>query len=213
MAIQPVNSSMKLLLPASLPLDVPPEARAAIESLSNAIQQLQNYLEQYLGVTQKSKALWSQLRPAETLLEHQLNRCYVRAEEKITYGGFVNFKTDGAGMIARYALAKAASGLAADFETFAVGFCTTSAGVPAGEYGEFIFLRGVNLGILGVQPGVRYYLSAAIPGGITPVAPTAAGHASQFVGIGLATNILFADIDLGFSVIPDPPPPPEEGPA
>lgn len=193
MSIQPVNSVMRLILPSTVPLDVPKEIRGTIEELTNAILQLQNYVEQYCGVTQKSQNMWSQLKPENTLLVHELHRGYFIASENINPGAMINLYAAGSTPTIRNAHA-------ADQSHFAVGFCSTAAGIPSGSYGEVILMRGINALISGVVAGTRYYLSDTFAGVIVTSPGAVAGHISQCVGIGVAPNVLLMDIQLAFGV-------------
>ena len=191
MALQPINSVMKLILPANVPLDIDPKFRGYVEELTNAIEQLQAYVEQYCGITQKIQSQWSGFTPDQTLLEHQLNRLYVQATETILNGAMVNLYLNGSTLGARNANAT-------NNTKPAHAFCSTSGGAVAGSYCEVIALRGVCTNISGLTIGQRYFLSTT-NGLISTTEAVAAGNIGQFIGVALAANILLVDINSQFN--------------
>ena len=190
MSLQPINSVMKLMLPANVPLDLDPKFRGYVEELTNAIQQLQNYIEQYCGITQKMQSQWAQFAPTDTLLEHQLNRLYVPCSENLNAGAIVNLYSNSGVLTARNADA-------ANNTKPAIGFNNTSGGSLAGTYCEIIVLRGICPFISGMTIGQRYYLS--LTGQIQTVEPVAAGTIGQFIGIALSPTLLLVDINQQYN--------------
>lgn len=190
-ANQSINSVINLAIPAQVPDDFQtPEVRAAVALAIGGIQNLHRYLEQYLGVSQKDITIWSSIVPSDTLLRHQLGRYYAVASENIGYGDLINIHNTAG--IANVRKANAAAGLVKP----ARGFCTTTGGVLSGARGEFILSQGI-LPLAGINSGDAVYLSAAALGGYTTVAPVGAGQLEQFVGVAVATNLLYIDISMG----------------
>ena len=193
MAMPTVDSVMALILPQQLPTNIDPNIKGYIEQISNSILQLQSYIEQYCGITQKQGSTWASYSPVDTLREHQVNRLYLKAGEAIAYGAAVSILNVAGTPVFQNANAT-------DATKFAVGFCSTIGGIPANAYGEVIVLRGIITGVSGLTPGVRYFLNT-VNGQIVNAEPNGVGNISQFVGIALGTNILFADVNLQFKVI------------
>lgn len=188
MATPPVNSQIKLSLPATISPSVDPAFRGYLEELVNAIQQLQSYVEQYCGITQKIAVSWPGIRPEDTLLDHQLNRFYGKAAEPIISGGIINIHDAGAGVLGLR------NADASNNTRPAHGWCTTQGGIATGEYGEVILGRGLITNITGLVIGTRYFLSTTA-GVITNAQPVAAGNITQYIGTAIGTQLLLADIN------------------
>lgn len=165
-----------------------PALRGYLEELVNAIQQLQSYVEQYCGITQRIAVSWSSTQPEDTLLDHQLNRFYCKATEPIISGGIVNIHNAGSGVLGLR------NADASNNTRPAHGWCTTAGGIASGEYGEAILGRGLITNITGLVVGTRYFLST-VAGVVTNVQPVAAGNITQYIGTALGPQLLLADIN------------------
>jgi hypothetical protein len=102
-----------------------------------------------------------------------MHRLYVKASVPITAGQMVNLYNNGGVLGAQVATAA--------LQVHA--FCSTAGTTAAGAYMEVILIEGYCTFISGVLPGTPYYAAAA--GAITATAGT------QFVGIGVGTNLLY----------------------
>jgi hypothetical protein len=190
MAQAPTNSVVNLNTPAVAPDGFEdPQTKAAVELFLNGMNNILRALEQYGGITQKDVSLWSSLIPTDTLLRHQLGRLYVTAGENINNGDFVNLYLDAGILKARKAQATAGN------VRRAAGYCSTSGGILIGARGEVILSLGI-LTIAGVNPGDLIFLSA-VAGQATIVPPVGAGQLEQFLGIGVASNLVYVSITMG----------------
>jgi hypothetical protein len=190
----PTGSSINSVINLNIPATVPdafenPEVRAAVELFLNTLNNLLRNLELFGGISPKDVTTWNDLLPSDTLLRHQLGRLYPIANETLAFGSFINLHNNAGVINARKA--NAASGLVKP----AHGYCSQAGGITAGNRGEIILSQGL-LGIGGVSPGAPIYLSTT-PGVATLVAPTGAGQLEQFLGIAVATDIVYIDISLG----------------
>lgn len=186
----PVNSVINLNTPATVPDGFEdPQVRSAVDLFLQTFSNLLRNIEQYVGITQKDITLWDSLLPTDTLLRHQAGRLYVEASEAINNGHFINLHNDAGVLKCRKA--QGTSGAVRP----AHGFCSTSGGIIAGERGEVILSQGL-LAISGVLPAQAIYLSTAA-GQAGTAALTAAGQLEQFLGIGVALDLVYVDISLG----------------
>ena len=176
-------------LPAQ-PQGVLQELFAEFWQIYNAIQALQRGINQYAGVIAWPQKDWPQLTPADTVLAQNSNRLYLAATEDIGFGQLVQPWNDSGVVKAR--LANATNNLKPCF-----AICNTVGGVATGEYGEFLILQGLSLGIGGLIPGSRYFLST-VPGAVTNVAPVAAGNIEQLVGLALSANLFYFNPELNW---------------
>lgn len=174
----------------SQPQNVPPELFAEFWTIYNAIQALQRGINQYAGVIAWPPAEWSQLTPADTLLEQNARRLYIKATEDLGFGSLVNLWNDAGVLKARLANATTSAR-----PCFAI--CNTVGGILTDSYGEVSLMAGLSLGVSGLIPGTRYFLSTT-PGVLTNVAPVAAGNIEQAVGVALAGNLFFFQADLSW---------------
>lgn len=186
-----INSVINLNLPAVVPdAFTNPEVRAAVEMFLNTFNNLLRSIEQFGGFTSKDVTQWNVLQPSDTLLRYQLGRLYPIASEDIPFGSFINLHDSGGELRARKANAAAGSVRPAR------GYCSQDGGILTGERGEIILSLGL-VGIAGVAPGQEIFLST-IAGVATLVAPVAVGTLTQYLGVGVATDIVYVDIASGF---------------
>lgn len=190
MATTPTNSVINLNLPATAPDGFDePQVKAAVELFLAAQNNMLREFERYSGITQKDMTLWSSLLPTDTLLRHQLGRFYVTASEALLFADFINIHNVAG--VANVRKANAANGLVKP----ARGFCSTVGGVALGAKCEVILSQGL-LAVAGVNPGDVLFLSV-VPGLGTLIAPTGGGQLEQFLGVGVATNLVYVDISMG----------------
>lgn len=186
----PVNSVVNLNAPATVPDGFEnPEVRAAVELFLGSQLNLLRALEQYVGITQKDITLWNSIVPSDTLLRHQAGRLYVTASEAISFGHFINLHNNAGVLNCRKAQGTAGT------VRVAQGYCNDADGAAIGERTEVILSSGL-LAVGGVAPGQAIYLST-VAGVPTTVPLTGAGQLEQFLGIGVATNLVYIDISLG----------------
>jgi hypothetical protein len=189
-ATTPTNSIINLSVPDKAPEQfTDPQVRSAVELFIVSTNNLLREFERYVGATQKDVTLWSSLLASDTLIMHQSGRLYAKASENIAFGDLINLHNVAG--ICNIRKANAAAGLVKP----ARGFCSTTAGILVGAIGEVILSQGL-LTISGVASGDAIYLSTS-PGQGTLVAPTGAGQLEQFVGFGVANNLVQIDITQG----------------
>jgi ABC-type lipoprotein release transport system permease subunit len=187
------NSVVNLGLPSGIPEAYDePKTQSLYQLIVQSTNNLLNSLEQYCGLTQKPMTQWNNLSPSATLRSLNLNRLYCIAGETIAYGRLVNLYNNAGVLTARNAISS-------DANKRAHGYCnvnnTSQSGMALGQYGEVILGRGI-IAVAGVNPGDELFLSAS--SGQMQVGPdTTAGHIEQFIGFGVATNLVSIDITIG----------------
>lgn len=190
MANTPTNSIVNLSLPDKAPEQfTDPQARSAVELFIVSLNNMLREFERYVGATQKDVTLWSSLLASDTLIRHEAGRFYVQASENIAFGDLINLHNVAG--VCNIRKANAAAGLVKP----ARGFCSTTAGILTGAFGEVILSQGL-LAISGVVAGDTVYLSTSPgQGSLTPA--VGAGQLEQFVGFGVASNLVQIDITHG----------------
>lgn len=197
MAISPspsaqISSSINLGLPSGVPEGFKQQESISLyQIIVQTANNLLGALETYCGLTQKPMTQWSLLSPDATLRRQNLGRLYVIASEVIAYGAFVNLFNNGGVLTARNSNSSTGKR--------AMGYCnvnnTAQSGIGIGQYGEIILSQGI-IPIGGVAVGDLLFLSAA--NGAIQVGPdVTAGHIEQFIGIGIAANLVYVDITMG----------------
>lgn len=157
-----------------------PQIFLELARMRNAFRVLQGALDAYTGALSEDPQYWNQVTPTNSTRVQNISRLYAKASETITVGQVVYFWNNAGVLNARKADANAIGNTAR-------GFCAVTAGVVAGDMGEFILL-GVNPYYAGLTPGTTYYL-ANTPGLISAVP----GTVSQVVGWAIdANNLWFA---------------------
>jgi hypothetical protein len=185
-----VNSVININLPSSVSDGFnDPEVKGIADQVALTFNNLLGELEKYLGITQKDITTWNNLGPSDTLLTHQLRRLYVVASENILLGDFINLHN-----VAGVLNARKANGAAGNVKP-ARGFCSTAGGIAAGAIGEVILQSGI-VAIAGVVPGQDVWISAT-PGLAGGAALVGAGQLEQYLGTGVATNLVFVNIAMG----------------
>lgn len=165
-----------------------PKLYSELTRIYNAIAALSAALDTYTGALARANTDWSSLVPADTLLAGNLNRYYPVFAVNISYGAFVALNT--AGQVVK---ANANSGSLIP----AIGFCSQSGGVSAGNRGEIILMTGLNTSFGGLTPGKIYYSDPANAGGITATRPAAAsGHLAQEIGFAVNATNLYVSTNL-----------------
>lgn len=164
---------------------LPPETQAAFGSLYNAMQQVIYTFMTYCGIGPLINSQWlSNVNNYNTVQAHNLRRFYVTPSEPIPFGAMVNLYLNSGVLTARLANAT-------DYTKPADGFCSTAGGIATGAAGEIILGAGICY-ISGIIAGTRYYLSTT--GGAVANGPAvAAGNLEQYIGIGVASGVLFCD--------------------
>lgn len=194
----PINSVLNVGMPAFAPdqFDETPDVKSAVELFINGINNFQALLEQYGGMTQKDVTQWPFLKPADTLLAHQLRRFYVnnttiKCTQALVFGDLVNIWNNAGVSSVQKAFA-----LAGNVKR-AFGICSTAAGIAIGGTGEIILLESL-VTINGVLPGDILFLSKVAQGGIVAnVPPALVGDLEQTVGFGVDNNLAYLHIMNG----------------
>jgi hypothetical protein len=108
------------------------------------------------------------------------------ASENLAGGDKVNIWNDGGTVRVRKADATAAG---KETDGFVLGAATSGQDAT-------VYFEGRNTSLTGLTPGARYYLSAAVPGGITTTPPSATGNVVQYVGRAISeTELAFEATD------------------
>lgn len=159
-----------------------PNARAAIEELYNALQQVLSTLVDNCGIGPQSFQLWQLLEGnPSSLLSQNMHRLYVPATEAIITGAAIHL-VNVAGSL------KVENANATNNTKPCDGFAN-SASTLAGDDIEVILHSGVA-SINGLTVGAKYYLSTT--NGLVSNAPAvAAGNLEQYLGIAITTTRLF----------------------
>lgn len=165
------------------PVGIPRETLAAFNELYSFSQQVIQALITECGIGSRLPTDWSLLSGSSgTLLSGNLRRFYTVAEEALAIGDVISLHSTGG-------LLKARKANATNNTKSADGFVEL-APIAMGAVGEVILSTGVLITV-GLTQGNRYFLSAAVSGGITAVAPVAAGNIEQYLGIALSTTELY----------------------
>jgi hypothetical protein len=122
------------------------------------------------------------------LISQRYNKVAVRASVLLGFGKLVNLHLVGGVVEAR--LADATNNTRP-----AHGVVDVPGGIPAGAWGEVIFMTGRSAGIAGTVFGARYFLSTA--GNVQLLAPSAGGTLVQIVGVGLGSAGFWTNIIPG----------------
>lgn len=195
MAVQPAanfSSVINVGLPASVPDSFKqPESKSIYQLLVQTAQNLLTSLETYCGISQKAMTVWSLLSPSDTLLRQNLGRLYVQSTEDIAFGALVNLFDNGGSLGARNA--NSSTGRRAH------AYCSVNSsaqtGIPSGLFGEVILTLGL-IGISGVNPGDNLWL-ASVNGQMQTTPDTTAGHIEQYIGVGVAPNLVYVCMATG----------------
>lgn len=172
---------------AQTPQGVPQELFLTFFQVYTAIHNLEAFLSQYAGVDEQDQQFWPQLSPLDTILSGNMNRWYVKQFEPLAFGNCVAVLLDAGEMKVRKANATNNS-------KFAIGFVSSFDHiVGAGNFCEVTLGLGLVAGVVGMIPGIRYFLSTS-DGLITNVQPVAAGNIEQAVGISIGTDKLFMNV-------------------
>jgi hypothetical protein len=160
--------------------------------MRNAFKSLQGALDLYTGALSEDPKYWEQAKVYETTRIQNISRVYAKAGENITLGQTVTF-TNVAGVLTAF------KANATNNTKPARAFCSVTAGVLSGAFGEFI-LSGVNPYITGLTPAATYYLNTT-SGQITATAPSTVGNIVQEVGYALSDKALWFNPILNWKVI------------
>lgn len=189
---QPGTVGIPLRIPQQVPLvgkledgSVDPDALQFYMTQQHLfIQQLVQALNQNAGVGARPTTQQPLLAGMPvTLNSGNLNRLYVPASVNLLLGEAINLYSATGILTARPANAT-------DNTQPCSGFVTAPVGILAGAVGEVQIDNGVAV-LAGLTVGARYYLDV-VDGGITLVAPVAAGNIEQLVGIAIdATHLAF----------------------
>lgn len=179
-----INSPIDIRLPIEPEVD-DPVLKTELAKVYNAIRNLQVATTTLTGAQQRDPSIWNLLQPTDTIKSQNLNRYYAKAQEAIAFGAVINVVDLGGG-IAGIRLANAAS---ADKRP-CHGFCDTSGGIAAGDYGEVILMHGLCAAIGGLTIGTTYYLNTTAPGTVTNILP-AGPNLQQSLGFALGPQLLY----------------------
>lgn len=182
--MRPRQFSTALRLP-SVPLfdkNKYPEIWQDLLQVHLALQELQGSLDLYTGAISADTSSWAVSSPSIYNRVDKIARVYLPVSEDIAYKDVVQIYD-----VAGVSTVRKAN--ATDDTKPCRAFCTVSAGVLAGAYGEFSLL-GI-LPALALTPGSTYYLDTT-SGLYTSTAPAIPGNIVQEIGFALdATHLWF----------------------
>jgi hypothetical protein len=161
----------------------PKEIRGFIESIHNALKQLQLALNTYAGASMQLTEDWGTVTPDQTVIVGNMGRLYVPAIETISFGHVINL-FDNAGVLS---VRKAN---ATNNTKPCHGWCSHPGGIAIGTFGETQIGPSLNTGVTTLVRGTRYALSTT-DGLITAAAPVAAGNIEQWISFALSPTLLF----------------------
>lgn len=161
----------------------PPEIRGFIESIHNALKQLQLALNIYAGASMQLQEDWGTVAPDTTVIVGNMGRLYVPATETLAFGHVVNV-FDNAGVLS---VRKAN---ATNNTKPCHGWCSHPGGIAIGTFGEIQIGPSLNTGVNTLVRGTRYALSTT-DGLVTAATPVAAGNIEQWIAFALSTTLLF----------------------
>lgn len=150
-----------------VPTSVDPNNLTDIYRLYNAVKLVAAALDAYTGIIGANAEDYS-TAGSTFVLSQNSNRCYLQFAAAVTAGQLIKITAAG----------QADLGLAGNV----VGWAPVA--VAAGNYGEVRFF-GLDTAISGLTPGVTYYASAGVPGGIT------AAVTAQSIGFAISATKLF----------------------
>lgn len=176
------KSSINLGLP-NLPDPSDPAMMPELIRIYNSIRNLAIALDLYTGAQAAEPEAYSSTPATSTVLVQNLNRLYIKFDATITYGKTI-YIYDNAGV----PTAGLSNATIAGRQMR--GWCSTVAGVTAGNYGE-VMLSGLCTAIGGLTAGVVYY-NGNTPGSIA----TSPGTISQKVGFAIGSAQLIVTPDL-----------------
>lgn len=192
MSAGPQSNTLAVAVDFRLPLQPPnldptqhsPELRSAVTDIWNCLLQVQQAFNTTGGVGARPQAQQSLLAGSpDTVQSGNLNRMYVIGGIDMPQGTLINLFDFAGNTVARPADA-------ANATTYCQGYVSDPNGLIAGQVGEVMLANGI-IPTAGLVKGSTYYL--AVGGGVTTVAPVAAGNIEQLLGPALtATKLLFA---------------------
>lgn len=117
---------------------------------------------------------------------HRQQKIIVKAGEALSFGQALTFTIELGKVVAYKA---SATNLARPCH----GMCNSPTGIPAGGFGDALFMQGRCEGVAGTTFGAAYYLS--VDGAIQVTPPVATGVINQIVGIGLGSAGLYLQVE------------------
>lgn len=171
------------------PAGLPNKEAALVLPVYRAISALAQKTSVATGQLQLSPAEMAQSDQFDQLLVHRYNRLKIRAAETLGFGQAVHLILTGGVVEGRLANAT-------DDTRPCHGLCDVPLGIPAGGWGEIIFMNGRSAGIGGTVFGARYFLSTTA-GGVQISPPSTAGNIVQLLGVGLGSAGFYLQIVPG----------------
>lgn len=157
-----------------------------VAPLYRALGSIAQFLSSVTGNIQYEPSEMAQADQLTKLIDNKLQKVFVQAAVTLNYGVAVSLSISGGKLVGDLADAT-------DLTKPAFGICDVPGGIPAGSYGEIVFMKGRTLGVSGTTFGAAYYLSTAGNVQITP--PVSTGVINQIVGIGLGSAGLYVNIE------------------
>jgi hypothetical protein len=176
------KSSINLGLP-NLPDPPDPAFMSELIRIYNAIRNLAIAVDVYTGAQAAEPSVYSQTPASSTVLAQNMYRFYVKFDFTATYGKTI-YIYDNAGV----PTAGLADATVANKKMR--GWCSTVAGVTAGQFGE-VMLGGLCTAIGGLTAGTVYY-NGNTPGSVS----STPGTVSQKVGYALGPTYLIVTPEL-----------------
>lgn len=173
---------------ASQPAGLSDQDFALVIPLYRAIAALTQQVSAATGTVTYSTAEQASADQFTKLISQRYTKVFVRANVALSFGKLVNLYLVSGVVTARLADATGTT-------LPAHGIVDVPDGIPAGGYGEIIFMQGRSAGIGGTVFGSRYFLSTA--GNVQLAVPAAPGNLIQIVGVGLGSAGFWANIIPG----------------
>lgn len=169
-----------------VPVGMPDKEAALLRPIYLAINSLAQNTSEVVGLVQYSQSELANVSQLSGLQVPPPNILYAKAVgSDLADGKLVNLYVSGGKIAARYADAS-------DNTKPAHGIVDVNGGIPAGNFGRIILIRGLCVGLTGSTFGAYYWLSTN--GDVQNTPPTAGGSIRQSVGFGLNTGGFYLSI-------------------
>lgn len=183
-----IASPVNFRLPRSAPsVSSLRDAHRAVQDMHQTLQIITQTINDMNGVGVTDPNTWGQLAgQPSTINTGNTGQFIVTALEGIPENSLITLMDDGTGKVA-VRLANATGNTKP-----AHGFCSSPGGLLLGGNGPVVLNSGVFT-FPGAVTGSHYFLSL-IGGSVTTIAPTAAGNIEQFIGTGIANNMILMNL-------------------
>src|SRR4051812_3602778 len=100
---RPLNSPIQIPIARDTPPGLPNNLVGVFDDIFNALYLLQVAFVNYAGVASQDFSTWSQLTPDLTILQSNMNRIYLPAEDTMGFAAVASLHSNGGICSARYA--------------------------------------------------------------------------------------------------------------